>query len=113
MRLLNFINFARSLYLLHEHSVMEFMSYLMIATAVGVSIMLYFISAPYGRYSASSWGPLINARLAWFIQEIPSFLVPVAIYFVTLDDEENFVGRILLSFFVIHYAYRYVRRHHV
>lgn len=31
-------------------------------------IIVKKISVPYGRYTNPSWGPQINAKLAWFIQ---------------------------------------------
>lgn len=61
-----------------ELHLLRVMSLLMILTAVGVLFMLLFLSAPYGRYTSASWGLLINARLAWFVQEIPSFAIPFA-----------------------------------
>ena len=42
-------------------------------------VTLQFTTAMYGRYSRASWGVLMPARLAWFSQEVPSFVVPLLI----------------------------------
>jgi len=84
---------------------------LIYTVVVGLYSMLK--PAPYGRYSAttgiSSWiyGPPINAKLAWMLQEMPSVAVPAILLFqskcVLLSSVPNLILTIL---FMTHYVQR-------
>ena len=37
--------------------------------AVVVFVMLFFITAPYGRHVRRGWGPDLGSRLAWVVME--------------------------------------------
>jgi hypothetical protein len=53
----------------------------MAASGVLVVVLLSSgLRAFYGRYvtSAKWWGPPVDSRVAWFLQEVPSLLVPLA-----------------------------------
>ena len=80
------------------------MGAIMIIVGAACFIMLNFIPAPYGRYSNPVFGYLINAKLAWFIQEIPAFLVPLLL--VLLEDFKSKINALILLCFTIHYAQR-------
>ena len=70
--------------------------------------LLFVKPAPYGRYSPKGhelWS--INARVAWFLQEIPSALVPL--YWMQRKSAARAwepANAFLLSLFVGHYLYR-------
>jgi len=56
--------------------------YAWICVAIIIFIILLKITAPYGRHSTKTWGPMINNRMGWIIMELPalaSFTVLVAI----------------------------------
>lgn len=36
--------------------------------------LLYFKTAPYGRYASKSWGPMISNKLGWVLMESPALL---------------------------------------
>lgn len=50
--------------------------------AVGIFVVLFFITAPYGRHAVRTWGPSISNGLAWLLMESPAPLVFAACYFV-------------------------------
>ena len=65
-------------------------------------------TAPYGRYSSEkggNWrwfGPTINARAAWVVQESASFLVPLGLLrFARPACRESWVNLVLLGMFMV------------
>lgn len=40
-----------------------------------VFVVLQKITAPYGRHSKSSWGPMVSNRVGWIMMELPVLLV--------------------------------------
>ena len=62
--------------------------------------------AHYGRYTSNrSFGLVINPRVAWFVQECPSFFVPVTLLLHEWKQIRP-VNLVLLGFFIMHYWYR-------
>lgn len=59
-----------------------------IAVAIIVFLILFFITAPYGRYSKSGWGMLVDNRLGWVLMEAPSFLIILG--FTLVGDLSNY-----------------------
>lgn len=45
------------------------------AMAVVLIPIMLFVTAPYGRHTTTSWGPMIKNNLGWFIMEVPSLLI--------------------------------------
>lgn len=90
------------------HSSLTFVSGLMICWGFCNFVMLQFTTAPYGRYSRSGWGAMVPAKLAWFLQELPSFIVPLLIVleryeeFHTMDIHD----KALIGCFLAHYFHR-------
>ena len=73
--------------------------------AAVVFVVLFFISAPYGRQARGGWGPMIPARLAWVVMETP----PVAIFlaaFALGDRRDNLVAMVFLAMWLTHYVHR-------
>ncbi|XP_060067583.1 3-oxo-5-alpha-steroid 4-dehydrogenase 1-like [Ylistrum balloti] len=90
-----------------DKAVFEIVSYVYVFWAVVVLIALQFVSAPYGRYTRQGWGLQINGKLAWFLQEIPSMLVPLYLLVVTDCPRISYTpNKIILSCFLIHYFHR-------
>ena len=46
-----------------------------LGVAVFIFILLFFVTAPYGRFSESNWGPMISSTVGWIIQEAVSPIV--------------------------------------
>lgn len=68
----------------NEADLIVALSYVMIASGASAFVALvWFMAAPYGRYAneaAPAFGFMMNGRLAWVLQELPSFLIPAAMW---------------------------------
>ena len=87
------------------------LSYIMIIMAVLTFISLTRKRAAYGRYYQDKTVPgsdiLVNAKLAWVVQEFPSFAV--AVYFAFFTEAREFThsaNKIILILFIFHYFQR-------
>ena len=72
-----------------------------------------FGGAPYGRYKPKDpsfqfyFGPVINDRIAWFIQGLPAFCWPLFLLFFSEGKQlTNKANIILLWLWIIHYFHR-------
>ena len=88
----------------------------MLATALPTLLALTLggLTAPYGKYAASSearlFGPLVDGRLAWVVQELPSLVLPPLLWLraapaarpALLGSERG----VLLLLFCAHYLNR-------
>lgn len=90
-----------------EKSLLDGMAYIMLSISLIVFTLLCFMEAPYGRYSSSSWGSLINVRLAWCTQEVPALVIPL-LYISSAESPQmsNKANQILMGLFCIHYFQR-------
>ncbi len=79
--------------------------YIWIFIALAVFVVLLFINAPYGRHTKTTWGPLIDNKIAWFIME---FIVLVILYFFlfTGTNHMTLVSGIIVGIFSLHYINR-------
>lgn len=95
----------KDLTLLHCVSTVYF-----IAAVVVFLILVFGTTAPYGRYTRGGWGIYLNGKYAWFVQELPSFVIPVT--FLVLDQHASIshaIPNVLLTMmFIVHYFHRYV-----
>lgn len=74
------------------------------AAAVACAVLL-FISAPYGRHRRGGWGPEVNARAGWVLQEIPAPVVFAGVFFAgpwAMDA----VPLIFFTLWEAHYVHR-------
>lgn len=78
-----------------------------LATAAVTFVLLFFISAPYGRHNRKGWGPQIDNKWGWFFMEIvsPSALV---VSFLMGWQEPARVSYLFLALWLFHYSYRTV-----
>ena len=80
-------------------------TWLWIVVAVIIFISLLFITAPYGRHTKSTWGPMINNKLGWFFMEF--FLLVVLFYFILFGkNEQSLVNMIIIGLISAHYLNR-------
>jgi hypothetical protein len=73
--------------------------------AVFIAEIILDIKVPYGRYNTSNSG--VPVRLAWFIQELPCFVIPCYLLYShwSLVTMTKFM---IIGFFLTHYFQRYV-----
>ena len=76
-----------------------------IILAVVVFFILLRITAPYGRYSSSNWGPLIPNKWAWVIMELPVLIV-LWVFLIPAITNIATVSWILIGLFCFHYVNR-------
>ena len=85
--------------ILYKYSIILIFSFALI-----VFVLLFFISAPYGKFSRKGWGPSIKSKWAWMIMEFPSpFLM--TIFFIT-SDTKTLPEVIFLILWLTHYIQR-------
>jgi len=72
---------------------------------VGVFILLFFVSAPYGQHIRKGWGPNLNNKLGWFIMEIPTVVIYLIIYFLG-DRKTDVISMVFLFIWMLHYGQR-------
>jgi steroid 5-alpha reductase family enzyme len=72
--------------------------------AVIVFVLLFSISAPYGKFSRKGWGPAIKSKWAWMIMEFPSPAL-MFMFFIT-SDKKSLLQAIFLILWLGHYLHR-------
>ena len=87
---------------------LELYHYLAIAwfSLAGITfLVLFFVPAPYGRFTRAGWGPRISNRLGWIVMELPACLVFFALWLLG-DRHVETVPLIFLIAWQIHYLHR-------
>jgi len=72
--------------------------------ALFVFILLFYISAPYGKFLRKGWGPVIKTKWAWMVMEFPSPAL-ISILFI-LSDEKSFPQVLFVLLWLSHYLHR-------
>jgi 3-oxo-5-alpha-steroid 4-dehydrogenase 1 len=83
----------------------SYFCYAWLGLAAAVFILMFFITAPFGRHTKSTWGPVVNERLAWALMELPSFAVMAIALIVFPNCRQNFVW-VIFALWLFHYANR-------
>lgn len=73
--------------------------------AVVTFVVLFFITAPYGRFTRGGWGPRVGARLGWILMETPVLVTFLVLYGVS-DRKSSPVSLVFLALFAAHYVHR-------
>jgi 3-oxo-5-alpha-steroid 4-dehydrogenase 1 len=76
-----------------------------LGVAVGVFVVLIFVSAPYGRHIRRGWGPLISNLYGWTIMEAPASL-GFATCFAFGTAPKNLPLILFFSLWELHYVHR-------
>ena len=77
----------------------------MIAVAVVVFVVLFFVDAGYGKFTSSKWGYAINNKLGWVLMEAP-VAVLLLLFWAFSDRKTMLTPLIFLIFLQIHYIHR-------
>ena len=76
-------------------------------------VLLLITPAPYGRYHNYKWFSSvqdISGRLGWLVMESPNIWVPaLVIWIYPCRFTSNLPNMVLMSLYLIHYFYRYVK----
>ncbi|XP_028317799.1 3-oxo-5-alpha-steroid 4-dehydrogenase 1 [Gouania willdenowi] len=87
--------------------IVDYMAYFMVLMAAYTFVSLLFENVPYGRYSSSKYGFPVDAKLAWFVQELPAFFVPVCLLLWTSCTQTSALpNQILIAMYMCHYFQR-------
>jgi hypothetical protein len=76
-----------------------------IATGAATFVLLFRITAPYGRHVRTGWGPSIPNRWGWLLMESPAVLAFSAIYFAGAHAAQP-VPLAFATLWLTHYCYR-------
>lgn len=90
-----------------ELFILDCMAYFMIFMAACTYVTLLYENVPYGRYASSKYGFPVNARFAWFVQELPAFFLPVCLVFWTSSAKTSLLpNQLLIAMYFCHYVHR-------
>lgn len=90
-----------------ELYILDYMAYFMVFMAACSFVTLLFENVPYGRYSTSKYGFPVSVRFAWFVQELPAFLVPLCLVFWTSTAKTSRLpNQLLIAMYFCHYVQR-------
>lgn len=77
--------------------------YTMFFLAPVVFVVLFWISAPYGRHQRKGWGPSLQSRYGWLLMEAPACLIMLMMFVLV---PANFTIYLLLFVWQVHYFHR-------
>jgi protein-S-isoprenylcysteine O-methyltransferase Ste14 len=76
---------------------------------IGLAFVVYFVltkvNAPYGRHVKTTWGPMLDHRLAWVIMELASPL-SFAFFFLNNGGEKTMILWLFFYLWIFHYINR-------
>ncbi|KAM6959323.1 3-oxo-5-alpha-steroid 4-dehydrogenase 1 [Aplochiton taeniatus] len=86
---------------------LQCMAYFMIFMAACTFLTLLFENVPYGRYASSKYGFPVNVKFAWFVQELPAFVVPLClVVWTSAARTDQLPNQLLLAMYFCHYVQR-------
>jgi len=80
-------------------------TWLWIAVAIAVFVLLHFVKAPYGRHTSKNWGPMVSNKWGWFFMELPALLL-MPLLAIFGEREKDVLSWILICLWSLHYINR-------
>jgi protein-S-isoprenylcysteine O-methyltransferase Ste14 len=77
---------------------------LILSLAAIVFLLLFHISAPYGKFLRKGWGPSVRSKWGWMIMEAPSPVL-MALFFLT-SDVKSIPQILFILLWMSHYIHR-------
>ena len=77
---------------------------LILSFAVIVFFLLFYISAPYGKFLRKGWGLSVPTKWAWMIMEFPS--PALMLFFFISANHKELPQVIFISLWLLHYIHR-------
>ena len=77
----------------------------LLVVAALVFVLLFWITAPYGRHHGGRWGPSIPSRVGWIVMEAPAVVFFIAVYALG-EGRLAPVPLVLLALWQLHYLNR-------
>lgn len=79
--------------------------FIWIIFAIGIFFLLRRITAPYGRYSNTNWGPLVDNHLGWLLMELPALIVMGYCLYKNITLQSIAIS-VMAGLFCLHYFNR-------
>jgi 3-oxo-5-alpha-steroid 4-dehydrogenase 1 len=76
-----------------------------IAIALVVHVIMFYVTAPFGRHTSDKWGISINNKLGWFVMELPSLAIMCYFLIRGTYSTQSYVW-ILFALWILHYFNR-------
>ena len=86
-------------------STLEICAFTWLSIAIAVHVVMFFVTAPFGRHSSKNWGPMVNNKLGWIIMELPSLGIMCYFLFFGSYSFHSFAP-ILFACWIFHYLNR-------
>lgn len=78
--------------------------WLIFGFAALVFVTLFFIPAPYGKFTRKGWGPSVRAKWGWMLMELPS--PALMTYFYLTAPQRDLPQMIFIGLWLMHYLHR-------
>ncbi len=88
-----------------EQEIYGFLIILGLVSAGAVFVALFFVAAPYGRYSRPGWGPTVSPAAGWVLMELPAVVVFAGCFLVGTGGRFG-PAWVFLLLWETHYIYR-------
>jgi len=77
---------------------------LILSLALVVFLILFYISAPYGKFIRKGWGPFLRSKWAWMIMEAPSPILMTGLFITS--GQKTLPQYLFICLWLVHYLHR-------
>jgi 3-oxo-5-alpha-steroid 4-dehydrogenase 1 len=77
---------------------------LIFSFALVIMVLLFFITAPYGKFMRKGWGKTVHAKWAWMLMELPSPILMT--YFFITSYQKGLPQYFFIILWLLHYVHR-------